>query len=167
MRVFLLAVQFVPFSNPSLANLFRYKTVSWYNLNMTANNQLEHINDNLRLDIIKAIRHVQTEIRWKSGKHIQHLTKRIRLGHLPPQTTLTEYEAIIATIVNDYQAKVYLFRYEDTPYPTLVTTVKNQDWLVMIGLDGIMETAFPPNDPETYLADPAYVYVGMLEELQK
>ena len=82
MRVFLLVVQFVPFSNPSLANLFRYKTVSWYNLNMTANNQLEHINDNLRLDII-------------------------------------------------------------------------------------METAFPPNDPETYLADPAYVYVGVLEELQK
>ncbi len=61
---------------------------------------------------------------------------------------------------------MYLFLYNNISYPTVVTTVQNRVWLAMIGLNGIMETAFPPDDSETYLADPAYVYVGELEELQ-
>jgi hypothetical protein len=48
----------------------------------------------------------------------------------------------------------------------VVSTVQNKVWLVMIGLDGLMETAFPPDDSETYLADPAFAYVGQLQEWQ-
>jgi hypothetical protein len=47
-----------------------------------------------------------------------------------------------------------------------VTTLQDKIWLTMIGLDGLMETAFPPDEPETYLQDPAFVYVGVLEEFQ-
>jgi hypothetical protein len=35
----------------------------------------------------------------------------------------------------------------------------------MRGLDGRMETAFLPNDPDTYLADPDFLYIHVLEEL--
>jgi hypothetical protein len=133
---------------------------------MTIANQPEPINDDLRLAVIKAIRHAQTKIQWKPGKDARHLTKRIRLGHLPAEATLTEYETVINAILNDNEAKVYLFLYDNNPYPTVVATVQHRVWLVMIGLNGLMETAFPPNDPETYLADPAYVYVGDLKELQ-
>lgn len=36
----------------------------------------------------------------------------------------------------------------------------------MIGLDGVLETAFPPDDPEGYLADPAFIYLGSVKELE-
>ncbi len=141
-------------------------TVSWYNPIMTISNQPAPINDDLRLSVIEAIRRAQTRIQWKAGKDARHLSKRIRLGHLPAKTTLTEYETIISSILNDNEAKVYLFLYDNTPYPTVVAPVQNRVWLVMIGLNSIMETAFPPNDPESYLADPAYVYLSRLKELQ-
>ena len=38
-------------------------------------------------------------------------------------------------------------------------------WLVMIGLDGIMETAFPPENPAIYLAHLRFQRLGTLEEL--
>jgi hypothetical protein len=38
-------------------------------------------------------------------------------------------------------------------------------WLVMVGLDSVMETAFPPEDPETYLANLRFQRLGTLEEL--
>jgi hypothetical protein len=36
---------------------------------------------------------------------------------------------------------------------------------VMVDLDSVMETAFPPKDPETYLANLRIQRLGTLEEL--
>lgn len=35
----------------------------------------------------------------------------------------------------------------------------------MFSLNGIMETAFPPTDPDTYLADSRFRYLGTMQEL--
>jgi hypothetical protein len=35
----------------------------------------------------------------------------------------------------------------------------------MIGLGGILETAFPPSNPQQYLSNPAFIYIGNLKEL--
>jgi hypothetical protein len=36
----------------------------------------------------------------------------------------------------------------------------------VFGLDGVLETAFPPDEPDTYFtSDSRYVSVGKLEEL--
>jgi hypothetical protein len=35
----------------------------------------------------------------------------------------------------------------------------------MLGLNGIMETVFPPDDPETYLAHSQFTRLDTLEEL--
>jgi hypothetical protein len=43
---------------------------------------------------------------------------------------------------------VFVYRWEDTVYPTIVTDVEGVRWLVMVGLESVMETAFPPEDPE-------------------
>ena len=126
-------------------------------------NQPELITADLRSAVAEAIRRTRTEIRWKSGKDVKHLAKRIRLGHLPAEATLTEYEAIITTILNDDRARLYVFFYDDTSYPTVVATFGNREWLVIIDLNGVMETAFPPDDPTNYLADSAFVYVGLVE----
>lgn len=119
----------------------------------------------LRIALVEAIRRIRLKVQWRSGKDIQHLTKRIRLGHLASGTTIAQYESIITSIINDNRAKVYVFQYSDTIYPTLVSVIQDQVWLVIIALDGTMETAFPPSDPDTYLSDPAYRYVAVLGEL--
>ena len=123
------------------------------------------LDDDLKHSVVEAIQRIRFKILWRPGKDIRHLSKRILFGHLASETTLAEYEVIISTIVYDNQAELYLFRYGDTFYPTIVSTVQDRIWLVMIGLDGIMQTAFPPSEPDTYLSDPAYLYVSVLEEL--
>jgi hypothetical protein len=37
----------------------------------------------------------------------------------------------------------------------------------MIGIDGILETAFPPENPSNYLSNTNFKYIGVLEELLK
>jgi hypothetical protein len=60
---------------------------------------------------------------------------------------------------------VFIYRWGDTVSPTVVAEVKGVRWLVMVGLDSFMETAFPPEDPETYLANRRFQRLGTLEEL--
>ncbi|MFQ5341794.1 MAG: hypothetical protein ACE5F6_09645 [Anaerolineae bacterium] len=112
-----------------------------------------------------AIRLVRQRIRWKPGKAREHLEKRIRLGHLAPDTTIDEYESVIAEVVSDPRADVFVFVFDDDPYPTVVAGVAGQRWLVMFDWDGIMETAFPPDDADEYLADPQFVRLGIAEDI--
>ena len=43
--------------------------------------------------------------------------------------------------------------------------MRGRRWLVMFDLEGVMETAFPPTDPEVYLSDPCFQYLGTMKEL--
>ena len=118
----------------------------------------------LRSQITEAIRQARTEIRWKPGKAQFHLAKRIRLGHLANTATLADYELIIRLVLSDMDAVVYGFRYNNLLYPTVVAWYQGYLWLVMLGLDGIMETAFPPDEPISYFQNPKYQRLGLLEE---
>jgi hypothetical protein len=115
--------------------------------------------------IINAIRRLRGRVRWRPGKNNQHLAKRIELGHLPVGTTLAEYEAIIIRVIRTSTAEVFVYRWGDALYPTIVAEVDRVRWLVMVSLDSVMETAFPPEDPEIYLANPRFQRLGTLEEL--
>jgi len=122
--------------------------------------------EDFRAQVAKAIRRVQSGVRWKPGKGHRHLAKRIRQGHLPPATTLAEYEAVILAIISHPDAFVYVYRYGPTDYLTLVAPYEGRIWLAMFSLNGIMETAFPPDKPDTYFsADPRYVPVGSTREI--
>lgn len=117
--------------------------------------------------VIDAIRRIQSGVRWKPGKDRRHLAKRIRQGHLPSTATLAEYEAIILTIISHPDAFVYVYRYGSADYPTLVAPYKDQVWLAMFNLDGVIETAFPPDKPETYFSsDPKYIPLGLVREMR-
>lgn len=79
---------------------------------------------------------------------------------------MIEYEAIIRAVASHPKAFIYVYRYESTDYPTVVAPYEGQIWLVMVGPDGIMETAFPPDDADGYFVmDPRYIPVGSIEEL--
>lgn len=110
---------------------------------------------------------IRSQIRWKAGKAIQHVQTRIRYGHLPPSATVADYEAIIVGLVNDDFADVYLYIWNQRSYPTIASTYQGQCWLVMFGVDGVMETAFPPTDLDEYLADIRFQFLGKLEELMR
>jgi hypothetical protein len=43
--------------------------------------------------------------------------------------------------------------------------MEQQVWLVMIAMNGILETAFPPDMPEEYLSNPSFTYVGLVGEI--
>ncbi len=78
---------------------------------------------------------------------------------------MADYEAIIASILHDSSADVYVYLWQSNAvYPTVVANHDAGLWLVMFGLDGIMETAFPPTDPEQYLSDSRFQYLGTIED---
>jgi hypothetical protein len=115
--------------------------------------------------IIDAVRRLREGIRWRPGKATQHLAKRIELGHLPVGATLEEYEAIIIRVISTSTAEVFVYRWGEPLYPTAIAEVEGVRWLVMLGLDSVMETAFPPEDPETYLASLRFQRLGTVEEM--
>jgi len=115
--------------------------------------------------VANAVRRVQSGVRWKPGKDVQHLRRRIDLGHLAHGATVDEYQAIIAAILSDPLADVFIYSWGDTLYPTVVAEYGERHWLVMFSLSGVMETAFPPDDPGEYLSDPRFQRLSTLREL--
>ena len=115
--------------------------------------------------VVEAIRQLRDQVRWKPGKARQHVAKRIALGHLPPAATVADYDALIRRVVQTPTAEVFVYRWGEHAFPTVIAEVDGVRWLVMLGMDGIMETAFPPEDAAIYLASPRLTRVGMLEDL--
>lgn len=124
----------------------------------------EHLG-RLRKQVANALRDVQTQVRWKPGKDVEHLRTRIDYGHLPADAGLDDYETIISDVLNNPASEVYVFVWQDDAYPTVVAEHEGRRWLVMFSLSGIMETAFPPSAPDEYLADPRFQYLGTVQEL--
>jgi hypothetical protein len=124
----------------------------------------EIISSNLDL-IVQAILNAQVKSQWKSEKAYPHLMKRIRLGHLSDNATIQTYEAIIHQVLTNPTANVYVYIYTSIMYPTVTSIIENKLWLVMIGMDSILETAFPPESPNNYLSNKAFIFLGSLEDL--
>jgi len=120
-----------------------------------------------RQQIVAAIRAVRTLIRWKPGKDIQHLKTRRDHGHIPKTATLDDYHDIIKSILFDSTASVYLYRFGVQSFPTVVTTLDTDTWLVMFGLDGLMETAFIVEWPDQYLNRREFEFISTLGDLMK
>ncbi len=92
-------------------------------------------------------------------------TNPLEYGHLPPSAKLADYEMIITNILSQAAADVYVYIWRQDVYPTIMGNYENRRWLVMFGLNGVMETAFPPTDPETYLANSRFHYMETIQEL--
>ncbi len=117
--------------------------------------------------VMSAIRSARRSLRWRAGKADEHLAKRIRLGHPLRGSGLVEYEALIHRVLSEPSAEVYLFTFRENVYPTVVATVANAVWLVMLDISGGMETAFLVEQPQDYFADPRFERLGLLQELEQ
>jgi hypothetical protein len=119
----------------------------------------------LRLLAAAAIQMVCHHVRWKPGKDVQHLEKRIRRGHLPPGTELDQYNQLIQKILTDPESNVYHYPFGQADYFSITTEIEERAWLVLISAKGFMETAFPPDDMQDYLVQSKYVFLGKVKEL--
>jgi hypothetical protein len=115
--------------------------------------------------IVEANLQLRNRLQWKPGKARPHLAKRIALGHLPHEASLEDYEALIRRVVQTPAAEVFVYRWGEIAYLTVVATVNGVRWLVMFSMDGVMETAFPPENSAMYLGKAPFTRVGTLEEL--
>jgi len=119
----------------------------------------------LRLLAAAAIRMVGHHVRWKPGKDIQHLEKRIRRGHLAQGTSLAQYNQLIQKVLNEPESNVYHYPFGQDDYFSVTNEIDAKPWLVLVSAKGIMETAFPPDDLQDYIVQSKYVFLGKLKEL--
>ena len=122
--------------------------------------------NDLRLAVAEAIRRVRQQVTWKPGKDLIHFRKRQALGHLGATGTLDDYHRLIQALVGDPRARVYVYRARASVYAAVQGNL-DRPWLVIFSLAGIMETAFPPDDIEGYLAQAGFTEMGTIEELLK
>lgn len=124
-----------------------------------------NISESLHLATAQAVRQARIEIRWKPGKDVEHLQKRIQFQQLAPETTLADYEAMIKLLLHDLDALLYLYFYNDSPYPVVIADWHEQRWAVIINMNGILDTAFLLLKPQQYIERRGLVYLGRLQEV--
>ena len=120
----------------------------------------------VRKQMIKIIDNlIENGPKWKQGKDIHHLNKRKRRGHIPLDWRLEDYNQLIVDIVKELENETYLY-FKDT-FEQRYFVIGNKYWLAMVGEDGIMETAFPPNNYTNYLSnDEGYIFLGTIKEVR-
>jgi hypothetical protein len=116
-------------------------------------------------DIAAAILSLRTQVRWKPGKDADHLAKRKQRGHLPLDAKIDDYNEIIITVLSDDESKVYRYDVAGDTYGVVWGTCERQEWLIIFGLDGVMETAFPSKAPQRYITRRAMVFLGKVEDI--
>ena len=99
---------------------------------------------------------------WKE-KVTTILIKRKKRSHIPLDWGLEDYNQLIVDITKELKNETYLY-YKDT-FDQRYLVIGDKHWIVVIGENGIMETAFLPNHYKNYLSeDEGYIFLGTIKE---
>jgi hypothetical protein len=79
---------------------------------------------------------------WKSGKLEKHVEKRKSRGHIPQGWTAADYNSKILEILNSKDVDTYLYHKDEFVQNFFVYAHRKSKWMVMIGENGVMETAY-------------------------
>lgn len=63
------------------------------------------------------------------------------------------------------EATIYVYYTGESAYPSVVAWLDGRLWLVIASFEGIMETAFVVENPETYLERATFRFIGMMGEV--
>ena len=91
---------------------------------------------------------VKNRPQWKLGKLEIHLEKRKRQGQIPQDWTADDYNDFIIEIVTNPEVEVYRYRLPTFQKGYFVFGLPN--WVVIVGEDDIMETAFEIDREDYY-----------------
>jgi hypothetical protein len=107
----------------------------------------------------------QNGLAWKPGKDEYHLIKRKKRRHIPEDWELIDYIELIMNILNDKENDIYIYFKENFNQNYFIFADGNS-WIVIIGEDGIIDTAMIADKYDTYLDDSkGYRYAGKLKEV--
>jgi hypothetical protein len=107
----------------------------------------------------------QHGLTWKPKKDEYHLLKRKRRQHIPEDWELKDNTALIMNILNDKENNIYIYFKETFKQNYFVFTDGNA-WIVIMGEDGIMETAMIADNYDSYLhSSKGYKYLGLIKEV--
>jgi hypothetical protein len=98
-----------------------------------------------------ALRNARREMRWKPGRDVAHLEKRKELGHPPQGYSLERFNDLIRKLLWDGGNEVYLYRFGPERYYVVRGAAEGGEWMVILSREGVVETAFPPDDIDDYL----------------
>lgn len=115
--------------------------------------------------VAAALRQVRVARRWKPGRDIPHLHKRQRKRHLPSDASMETYNQIIRTLVHAPNSLAYHYPVGGHHDYAVRGKIDKKEWFVIFDAHGILETAFPPTDIDTYLDSQGFEYVGTVEEV--
>jgi hypothetical protein len=108
------------------------------------------ISNDIKQEVLLAIRAIRQRVIWKPGKDIQHLDNRKSMEHIPESYILNDYNQLIQSIVSEPTNEVYLYTLGQDRYYGIVGSAVGAEWLVLVSPQGVIETAFPPNDLQEY-----------------
>jgi len=136
-------------------------------VDMAMDKIIRFISSEEQKQLIEALNSICQSIQWKTGKESVHLKKRQRMGHLSSSASLHDYEKIISGLVTDNNNILYLYEFRGSYYYAVRGFDGETEWLVIFGPDGIMETAFPPENMDEYLNKRGFLFMGKIKEVLK
>lgn len=128
---------------------------------------LRDMSKNALQEAKRAISRLRKAVYWKPGKNTQHLEKRKALGHLPRDCQINDYNKLISKLVQGLENEVYLYEFGSQRYYMIRGKIKEKEWVVIFSMEGIIETAFPPQDTEEYLNKRNTALLGKVGEIVK
>jgi len=115
--------------------------------------------------LIEALFSIRNKIQWKAGKDYAHLKKRQRMNHVSISATISDYDKIIYDIAQNDNNILYIYEFKACNYYAIRGFAQEKEWLIIYGPNGIMETAFPPEDTDGYLNKRGFVLIGQIKEV--
>jgi hypothetical protein len=118
-----------------------------------------------RVTIRQALLTLQTHVTWAEGPDAaaEHLDTRLSTGALAPGADLDDYEAIIRSVADGRDTKVYVDEEDDRrggAIALLGTADDGAMWFVKVTAEGEVWTGFPPYRLSAYVDDQRYQFVG-------
>ena len=87
------------------------------------------------------------------------------MGHISVSATIMDYNNIIADVVKNDNNILYVYEFKTCNWYAVRGFAQESEWLVIYGPNGIMETAFPPEDIDDYLNKRGFIFIGQIKEI--
>ncbi|TWT13144.1 hypothetical protein [Planomicrobium sp. CPCC 101079] len=92
------------------------------------------------------------------------MKKRISRRDVPVDFLLQDYNELIVEIVTNVENNIHFYRLYS--FHQSYFAFSSDHWIVIIGEDGLMETAMKTSSTERYLSEEkGYIYIGTVKEV--
>lgn len=119
--------------------------------------------------LIRAVirKNIDFGIQWKvtGTKHygMIHFEKRLKRKDLPKDWVLKDYNNLIMNIMTDVQSDAHLYVLSN--FDKRYFCFDQEQWIVIVGEDGLMETCMRGKPHNYFINNPGYTYLGKVKDV--